>query len=169
MNKEEEYNSKHSFDCDRPAKDKLINYFKRVGEKTGFEFVLDNSNNEDRFARTDIKFKYIKNNKQYSYSVELKYRRDYTYEQFIGEYPDVMYEEDKIDFQIEESKQGIRTYFVNLFKDDKALMFPINENTKYQLGISIQRKYTEKYCDKRQPIVKAYIKYDKGKLIDLNE
>lgn len=169
MTKEEQYNNKHSFESDRQAKDKLIQYYKKLGEKYGFEFVLDDKNNKDKFARTDIKFKYVKNNKQYDYSVELKYRRDYTYEQFIEKYPDVMYEEDKIDFQIEESKKGIRTYFVNLFKNDKALVFPINENTKYQIGISIQNKYTEKYCDKKQPIVKAYLKYDKGKLIDINE
>lgn len=164
----EEFNKTHSFECDRLAKDKLIKYFKRLGESKNFTFILNEENDKDKFARMDIKFWYVKNNKKYPYSIEVKYRRK-TYKEFIEEYSDVMYEEEKIDYHIQESKNGVHSYFVNLFSDDMALVFEINENFKYSWGVSYQYKQTEGYCKSKERMVKPFIKFDKGKLININD
>lgn len=157
----------NDFECDKIGKEKLIKYFDKIGQKKHYTLIQEGQNSNP-FSNIDLKFSYTKEDKVYRYSVEVKERKE-TYEEFKAKYQDIMFEEDKIDKLIEDNKKGYRTYFVNLFADNKALLFEINKKTKFQTGISHQFKYTQKKCQSKENIVKIYLKYDQAKLIDLNE
>ena len=157
----------NDFECDKIGKEKLIKYFDKIGQKKHYTLIQEDQNSNP-FSNIDLKFSYTKEDKVYKYSVEVKERKE-TYEEFKSKYQDIMFEEYKIDKLIEDNKKGYRTYFVNLFADNKALLFEINKNTKFQTGISHQFKYTQKKCQSKENIVKIYLKYDQAKLIDLNE
>ncbi|MBQ3414535.1 MAG: hypothetical protein IJH39_04140 [Clostridia bacterium] len=153
----------NNFNCDRQVKDKAIEYFKSVGINKGFDFQLDNNNNNNKYARADIKFNYIKNNKSFPYEIEIKERTAST----INSYPDIMFEEEKLDYLLEQNKKGIHTYFLNVFKNGEAILYTVDDKLKYQTGISHQYKYTEKKCDTKINIPKIFLKIEDGKRIKI--
>ena len=156
-----------NFECDKPGRHKLIDYLIKKGKEKGFDFTLDLINDNNEKAVIDIKFRYTKNGKEYFYSIEMKERR-MTYQDFKNKYPDVMFEENKIDALMKDNKMGYRTYFFNLFYDDKVLVYNITKDTKYQTGLSYQSPTTVVKKSKEW-LPKIYLKYKDGKLIDLNE
>lgn len=157
----------NNFECDKEGKKRIIEYFRKKAQIKGYTIVEDQQN-DNPFSNIDIKFKAVKNTKELKYSIEVKERKE-TYEEFITKYQDVMFEEDKIEKLIEDNINGYKTYFVNLFSNNKALVFSITKDTKFQYGVSHQFRYTEKKCSNKENIVKIYLKYDQAKLIDLNE
>lgn len=153
----------NNFNCDSTVKQIAIDYFENLGKQCGFTMTLDSAYTFNTFSHSDLKFTYNKNNKQYKYEIEIKERSGYTYEDF----PDIMFNDKKLDYLIEQNKKGIRTYFLNVFKDYDALLYKIDESTKFQTGISHQYKYTEKQCANKINEIKIYLKKEDGKRINL--
>ena len=156
----------NNFECDREIKDKVIEYFRRKSEPK-YTLQLDTDNNNNKYATADIKFDLInkKTGKKTTYEIEIKERTGSTYD----DYNDIMFETDKLDYLLKEHNKGVKTYFLNVFNDKAdAILFPIDDNLKFSAGFSYQYKYTEKQCNKKQLMLKLYIKKKYGKRINLN-
>lgn len=154
---------KKGFECDKPVKDKVINYYKRKAEEKGFVFIEDKLNNNNSYARIDILFAVSSNTIFQNYAIEIKERNNN-----IDKYEDIMFEEDKIDILKQYISSGYISYFLNVFSDLTALQFDISK-TKYQTGLSHQHKYTVDKSDNKHPIPKVYIKKQYGKWINLSQ
>lgn len=154
---------KKGFACDKPVKDKVINYYKTKAEEKGFVFIEDKSNNNNQYARIDILFAVSSNTIFQNYAIEIKERNNN-----IDKYDDIMFEEDKIDVLKQYISSGYISYFLNVFSDLTALQFDISK-TKYQTGLSYQHKYTVDKSDNKHPIPKVYIKKQYGKWINISQ
>lgn len=154
------------FECDRKAKEVAVNYFTNLAKKDGWKIDVDYDYmfNAPK-ARTDIKFTISKDDKIVNYDIELKERSAST----INSYPDDMFEEDKLDVLVAKNKQGVKTYFLNVFKNYYAMFYPIDEHTKFQTGMSWQYPETVQYCDHKEWIPKIFINRKYGKYINLND
>lgn len=154
---------KKGFSCDKPVKDKVINYYKTKAEEKGFVFIEDKLNNNNPYARIDILFAVSSNTIFQNYAIEIKERNNN-----IDKYEDIMFEEDKIDILKQYISSGYISYFLNVFSDLTALQFDIAK-TKYQTGLSYQHKYTVDKSDNKHPIPKVYIKKQYGKWINISQ
>ena len=154
---------KKGFSCDKPVKDKVINYYKTKAEEKGFVFIEDKLNNNNQYARIDILFAVSSNTIFQNYAIEIKERNNN-----IDKYDDIMFEEDKIDVMKQYISSGYISYFLNVFSDLTALQFDISK-TKYQTGLSYQHKYTVDKSDNKHPIPKVYIKKQYGKWINISQ
>lgn len=157
----------NNFECDREIKDKVIEYFKRKFEKTHY-LQLDTTNYNNKYANADIKFTVInkKTGKATTYEIEIKERTGSTFDSF----EDIMFEDYKMDYLLNEHSKGVRTYFLNVFNDKAdAILFTVDDNLKYSAGFSYQYKYTEKKCNKKELMLKLYINKNQGRRINLND
>lgn len=151
------------FNCDKPVKKIVLNYYKTKAEEKGFKFIEDKKNNNNNYARIDLMFAVSSNTKYQKYAIEIKERNN-----DIEKYDDIMFEEDKIDIMKQYITSGYISYFLNVFSDKTALQFNI-DNLKYQTGLSYQHKYTVDKSDNKHPIPKVYIKKQYGKWINLTQ